>query len=30
VHPHEVPLVLRRLVPAAYRPVLAKEVFRRL
>src|SRR5258708_26285909 len=27
---HEVPLVLRRLVPSAYRPVLANRVFRRL
>src|SRR5437879_6260845 len=26
----EVPLVLRRLVPSAYRPVLANRVFRRL
>jgi predicted MFS family arabinose efflux permease len=30
VHLHEVPLVLRRLVPSAYRPVLANRVFRRL
>src|SRR6266540_2310042 len=30
VHLHEGPLVLRRLVPSAYRPVLANRVFRRL
>src|SRR5947208_2783249 len=30
MHPQEVPLVLRRLVPTAYRPVLANRVFRRL
>jgi MFS family permease len=30
VHLQEVPLVLQRLVPSAYRPVLANRVFRRL
>jgi MFS family permease len=30
VHLQEVPLVLQRLVPSAYRPVLANGVFRRL
>jgi MFS family permease len=30
VHLQEVPLVLQRIVPSAYRPVLANRVFRRL
>jgi len=30
VRPHVVPSVLRRVVPSAYRPVLANRVFRRL
>jgi MFS family permease len=30
VHRQEVPLVLQRIVPSAYRPVLANRVFRRL
>ena len=30
MHLHDVPLVLRSVVPSAYRPVLANRVFRRL
>ncbi len=30
MHLHEGPLALRRLIPSAYRPVLANRVFRRL
>ena len=30
MHLHQGPLALRRLIPSAYRPVLANRVFRRL
>lgn len=30
MHLHEGPLALGRLIPSAYRPVLANRVFRRL